>query len=825
MYTTLSFPQPSSTFRRIVASHRPLLLLIVCSISIALGLIRPAAAQIVQPNFPVTDLSVFATAISGNTLYLAGEFTRIGPAHGSAVPVDLGSGEAAAGFPKFNGPVYAIVSDGAGGWYIGGKFTKVGGMSRANLARVLSDFTVAPWNPGPDGAVRGLALSGGIVYVGGDFSTVGGQNRSRIAALNASTGLAASWNPNATGGVGESPEWVPGNVRALAVSGSTVYVGGTFTQIGGQPRSRIAALDTSSGLATAWNPDASSAVNVVAVDGSTVYVGGGFTTIGGQTRRRLAAINVSDGLATAWNPGLTTGQVFTITVSGSHVYVGGSFSSPTRSRLAAFNKSDGLPTDWFPNLNGDVRAIWLQGTTIYVGGDFTQVGYTAIGIKDRRHLAAFDAGSNVATDWDPRSNGWVTQNTPGTPAGVYAFGVSGASFCVGGNFNMVGGEVRNGLAAVDATTGSVLPWSPTLTGGYALAANGGTVYIGGAGVTALDGVTGLQEWVVSASGGGVSALAVANGVIYAGGNFTAIGGAARSGLAALDPATGAPTAWSPPGANGELWSLVPGSGVVYACGLFTSIGGQARANLAALSATTGLATAWNPGADYRVYALASSGSVVYAAGEFSSVGGQPRRGLAAIEASTGAVTTWNPDPDGDVWTMAVNGSTVYVGGIFSTVGSSSRNCVAAIHAGTGAATTWNPAMDGGAVETIALGGNAVFLGGQFSNGIASVSSTVTGIDETTPGVQSLLGPATPNPFGASTSIRFSLVKNETVTLRVYDVHGREIRTLVDGRYPAGTHTLGWDGRSGDGQAAVSGVYFYELRTTTLSLKRKLVLVR
>jgi len=78
------------------------------------------------------------------------------------------------------------------------------------------------------------------------------------------------------------------SVSALAVSDGTVYVGGPFTSIGGQARSRIAALDTATGSATAWNPDASDDVLALAVSGSTVYAGGSFTTIAGLPRRGLA---------------------------------------------------------------------------------------------------------------------------------------------------------------------------------------------------------------------------------------------------------------------------------------------------------------------------------------------------------------------------------------------------------------------------------------------------------------------------------------------------------------------------------------------------------
>ena len=89
-------------------------------------------------------------------------------------------------------------------------------------------------------------------------------------------------------------------VEALAVSGSTVYAGGYFSHIGGQSRSGIAALNTATGMATPWDPDAwSSSISALAVSGSTVYVGGGFTWIGGQMRYRIAALDATTGLATA----------------------------------------------------------------------------------------------------------------------------------------------------------------------------------------------------------------------------------------------------------------------------------------------------------------------------------------------------------------------------------------------------------------------------------------------------------------------------------------------------------------------------------------------
>jgi hypothetical protein len=115
--------------------------------------------------------------------------------------------------------------------------------------------------------------------VGGQFLNVGGQARNSLAALDAATGLATAWNPNANY-----------EVYALAVGVGTVYVGGYFTSIGGQTRIKIAALSAATGLSTPWNPNANSDVYVLAVNGSTVYVGGHFSSIGGEAQSGIAAI-------------------------------------------------------------------------------------------------------------------------------------------------------------------------------------------------------------------------------------------------------------------------------------------------------------------------------------------------------------------------------------------------------------------------------------------------------------------------------------------------------------------------------------------------------
>ncbi len=88
-----------------------------------------------------------------------------------------------------------------------------------------------------------------------------------------------------------------------------------------------------------------------------------------------------------------------------------------------------------------------------------------------------------------------------------------------------------------------------------------------------------------------------------------------------------------------------------------------------------------------------------------------------------------------------------------------------------------------------------------------------------------LHPAHPNPTSGSTTIGFSLPREANVRLRVYDVAGRLVRTLVDGRVGSGEGIKIWDGRHEGGGQAAGGVYFYRLETGGQTLTRKMILVR
>ena len=100
-------------------------------------------------------------------------------------------------------------------------------------------------------------------------------------------------------------------------------------------------------------------------------------------------------------------------------------------------------------------------------------------------------------------------------------------------------------------------------------------------------------------------------------------------------------------------------------------------------------------------------------------------------------------------------------------------------------------------------------------------------EESTLPLQTRLLGARPNPANPSATVTFSLASTGQVKLRIYNVGGRLVRTLVDEQLEAaaGPYEVVWDGRDDSGRALASGVFFYQLDAPGYTSAKKLILLK
>jgi hypothetical protein len=111
-----------------------------------------------------------------------------------------------------------------------------------------------------------------------------------------------------------------------------------------------------------------------------------------------------------------------------------------------------------------------------------------------------------------------------------------------------------------------------------------------------------------------------------------------------------------------------------------------------------------------------------------------------------------------------------------------------------------------------------------ANQDVQLATSTTAVQPAIPMV-TLLSPAFPNPFSASTTINFSLAQAGPVSVTIYGVDGRMVRSLASGRREAGVYHLEWNGRDDQGNALSSGIYFVQMATQQNRSTKKISYVR
>jgi uncharacterized delta-60 repeat protein len=673
---------------------------------------------------------------------------------------------------------------------IGGTFSSVLGVPRNHIARLNSDGTLdtafdanASGDPNTSPTVTAIAVQvDGKILVGGRFSSIGGQTRNCFARLEAATGLADSFDPHASSGAGAT------YVSSIALQADgKILVGGLFTNIGGQARNCIARLDATTGLADSFNPNPNRAVVSIAVqaDGK-ILIGGGFTlprsciarldpttgeadsfdshssgqvssialqadgkilvggyfvganSIGGQDRSHIARLDPATGLADSFNPN-ASGLVVSIALQADgRILAGGDFTSiggQARTRIARLDPASGLADSFNPGANGDVTSIAVQADgKILVGGGFN--GANSIGGQTRNRIARLE------------TDGRVDQTLNLSEIGSYLFATAvqpDGKILIGGTFTSVLGVPRNHIARVNRDGTLDAAFDPNASGPNPLPQ--------------------------------ITAIAVqADGKILVGGTFTNIGGQSRNFIARLDPTTGLADSFNPNADNRVLCIVPQPDGKILVSGNFTNIGGQVRHSIARLDPTTGLADSFDPNADHEVGSIAvQADGKILVGGYFTNIGGQARSRVARLDPATGLADSFNPtfsgpvyaialQPDGKilvggqdpmkrfrpdgtrdtvfnpvssgvVFTIAVQADgKVLAGGLFESIGGQQRRHIARLDAITGLADSFNPTTlyfsPAGGVNSIVVeadgkilvGGNLSTIGGQMRSLFARLSN-------------------------------------------------------------------------------------------------------
>ena len=577
----------------------------------------------------------------GNTVY-AGGVTRLGLPTGSAVAVSTQTGSVQSVKARVSGgSVQAVRPDGAGGWFVGGTFTSVGGVGRPGLAHILADGSLdTAFMPPELGQVRALALDAGRLYVGGIQPLfVAPWFQAVLSALDPATGALLPVSYPVLPHTDESPAF---GVIALAAGEGRLFA--AFNGDNG-----LAAYDEGSGALLWSQPGAPSygrfsGPAAVALAGGRLLAAGQISTFEGPVNLEeldpatggLLAQPAVDGAVT----GMATGPANAyLLVRSPHIFgltvwkLG--LSSGTLTRLFVVKGAS---------------AIAVDSPTLYVTSQSAVRGEVRIYAFDTRR-----ANPN------PRALPPVLVG-----GGVGVLALQSGQLLIGGSYLGTGTVPREGLAAFDATTGALLPWHPSVPKGRvaALASSGRTIYLAGAfkrvsgeprvGLAAVSalGAGKLLSWHARLSQGSFGSLVVARGRVFAGGSAKPHGAKASTRfrhLLVFSARTGRRLRFDSRIGRVHLMALSTGrllaendcgSGrVTSACITAFRVGGVGR-------------PVWRRTFDGKVYSLETAASTLYVGGAFSSVDGKPRTNLAALVPRTGKLLDFTPQVEAAVTSVA-----------------------------------------------------------------------------------------------------------------------------------------------------------------------------
>jgi hypothetical protein len=699
-------------------------------------LYTPVPSNLPRPEFWLPDEPIQAMTIADGRFYIGGNFSQIGPFTGPFAVVDSTAGTPLPAWPHFNVQVNVVIGDHHGGWYVGGQFTQIGAQSHNYLAHLLSDGSVAPWNPMVGGEVYALALDQSTLYVAGAFQDIGGHTRYHAAAFDATNGALLPWAPLAHAFSDSSQR-----IQRILISGQTAFLAGYFDTPSAIPRRHLAAVDAlTAGLITSFDPDPDGSVLDLVLSGATLYAGGNFAQVGGQARSHLADLDVATGAVGTLSVAIN-GTVLALDLMGTTLYLGGAFSTvqgASRGCGAAIDTTTGSLAAWDPRASiPDHTSVMINDVIATEGSVYVAGSFRSIGGERQLSVGRVDPATGDALSWIGDAAG---------PAATEALclALQGGQLACGGNFQTMGGERRDGTAAYDIATGQLLPWHADVYGQlgvtqpgnvFQILVSGDTVWLGGLfsfvdgaarhTVASVDAATGATTNAFNAgfffAGDAAGALALRGNTLFVGGNFnTPIAG--QFCLISLDATTGSVVPGST-NVNGIVCDLAlsPDQSRLYISGQMSGVGNPIvpRNYLAAIDPTNGAILPWNPNPDAIVQGMQYADDRVWIAGNFHTIGSDLHWGIASLDPITGTASpAFSPlllysSAFTYIDAIALYGETVIAAGGFNTVNSVPQQYMAALNSFDGSLLNWSPPLTN-AVEHLCLdGGILAATGEQF----------------------------------------------------------------------------------------------------------------
>ncbi|HYK46231.1 MAG TPA: T9SS type A sorting domain-containing protein, partial [Parafilimonas sp.] len=496
-----------------------------------------------------TGVSVWSLFATATKLYAGGDFDQAGSdLRSDFVEADIssGSGNVQATDASPDDIVYAINVQGNNIVY-GGNFGFSNLAKRNYLGLVkMSTGKILPFAPSPDSYVFDMAVNYNRIFIVGQFDNVNGTPHTGAAAFNKSTGALLTWNPQ----LARSGQSYYADLYSIAADSNTVYLGGAFDRVAGTVRNNAAAVAATNASLLAWDPEANNAgingwVRAIAMNGANLLIGGDFNFCKGAPRRYAAKIDSATGLVnTSWDPS-PNGYIYAINSSGTNIYLGGNYSQlagVTRTSLGSVSASNGAVTNFDPVIQGTVNALAFDASGIlYVGGSFSNAKATA-----RNNVAAFaTSGSGTLQAWDPNAG-----------STVWALAAIGTKIFIGGSFTTLNGGAasRHYFGSVNNTNGTATTFDPYMNGAVLCLSNSGNnLYVGGQFSTVANGgssrfyqalydaSTGALKTWNPAANSYVYGIAVQTDTVYSTGYYTTLNGNPRGYAGAVRGSAGTAT--------------------------------------------------------------------------------------------------------------------------------------------------------------------------------------------------------------------------------------------------------------------------------------------